>query len=163
MLNTKFALWLGVAPLALGAMFFGACGGDDDDTIGGGGRSGSDEDFVDDFCKAGSDFAKDIQDIGDDLSEETDPEKIGDAMSEPFEDFANAFKDLNPPSDLEDWHDDASKSLDNVVKSLKDGNFDAEALSDEPFPEMPKDAEERLSKLAEENEDCQDSDFDFTQ
>ena len=164
MLNRKFALWLGLVPLALGAMFFVACGGDDDDGGGGGGGgTGSDEDFVDDLCKAGADFAKDLEDIGDDLSAETDPEKISEAISEPFEDFANAFKKLKPPSDLKAWHDDASKSLDDVVDSLKDGNLDAEVLGDEPFPEMPKDAEERLSKLAEDNDDCQESDFDFSE
>jgi hypothetical protein len=163
MLNRKFALWLGLVPLALGAMFFVACGGDDDDGGGGGGGTGSDEDFVDDLCKAGANFAKDLDKIGEDLNEETDPEKISDAISEPFEDFANAFKKLNPPRDLKDWHDDASNSLDDVVESLKGGNLDAGALGEDPFPEMPKEAEERLTKLAEENEDCQDSDFDFSE
>ncbi len=158
MIKRRLALWLGLVPLTLGATFFAACGGDDD-----GGGNGSDEDFVNDLCKAGADFSRDLESLGDDLADESDPEKIAEAVSEPFEDFANAFKDMNPPSDLEDWHEDASGSLDDAVNSLKDGDFDAGILGDDPIPEMPSDAQDRLTQLAEDNEDCQDAEFDFTE
>lgn len=155
----KYALWLGLVPFALGATFFAACGDDDDggsDRPGAG--SGSEEDFVSDLCKIGAQFAKDI----DEAEAPTDPEDL-DSLTEPFEKFAEDFGDLNPPSDLEDWHSEASKSLDDLVKKLKDGDFEALAEADEPFPDLPEDARERYEKLAEDDEDCQEAEGLFSE
>lgn len=153
MLNRKFALWLGLVPLALGAMFLAACGGDDD---GGGGGTGNDEDFVSDLCKASADFLADLEDVGDDI-DPSDLDAAADAVAEPFEDFANKFKDLNPPGDLKDWHDEASDGLDDIVERLKDGDFESALSSADPLPELPEGPRERLTKIADDNEDCKEA------
>ena len=96
------------------------------------------------------------------LTDITDEDKAIEAMVKPFENFANAIDDANPPKDLKDWHDQTVETLDDVVKKLKDG--DVEALSsfgDSPLPEPPADASERLQKIADKNKDCQDADFAF--
>ena len=154
MLNRKFALWLGLVPLALGAMFLVACGGDDDD--GGGGGSGSDEDFVSDLCKASADFLADIESAGEDI-DPSDLDAASKAIAGPFEDFAGKFKDLNPPDDLEEWHNDASDSLDQIVQQVKDGDFESALGGTDPLPELPDGPRERLGKIADENEDCKEA------
>ena len=154
-----WATWLSIGPLALGAMFFASCGGDDDDGGGGGGGTGSDEKFVADFCKAAAKFSEDLDKL--DPSKITDVDKIGETLAEPFEDFSDSFAKLKPPSDLKEWHEDASKALKDTVKALKDGDFE-NTLDDNPFPEFPEKAAERLSKVAEKNDDCKDAEIDLT-
>ena len=157
------ALLLGIAPFALGATFFAACGGDDDDGGGGGGGgNGSDEDFVDGLCGAFKDFEDDFTKIFANPADLGDEEDAAKAMAEPFENLAKAFGDLNPPKDLEDWHKDASDALDDAAKQLKDGNFDEGIFAEEsPIEEPPQAAQDRLEKLINDNEDCKDSNFNF--
>ena len=158
----KLGLLLGIAPFALGATFFAACGGDDDDGGGGGGGgSGSDEDFVDGLCAAFKDFEDDFSKLLENPEDLANEDDAAEAMAEPFGKLADAFGDLNPPNDLEDWHKDASEALDKVAEQLKDGNFDESLFEDDPLEEPPGDAQERLQKLADDNEDCKEANFDF--
>jgi hypothetical protein len=151
-----------------------ACGGDDDDDGGGGGNStttsgggnittsggtGSDEDFVADICKAGKQFAADFQTALKDLgTNASDPNKIAEKLTKPVEDFVKAFAKAKPPKDLKDWHEQATSQMNLLVKNLKENNdFSAFEEQDQPFPDPPANAEERLSKVAEKNKDCQDA------
>lgn len=138
--------------IAGGALLFGACGGDD-------GGGGSDEDFISAICKAGADFFADLEEVD---TEETDPSKLMESFAEPFDKFANAVEDANPPEDLETWHADAVKSLKDIVAKMEDGDVKAlDSLGDSPFPEPPAGTQERLNAIAEDNEDCQEADLGF--
>lgn len=155
----KIGLLLGIAPFALGATFLGACGDDDG---GGGGGSGSDEDFVAGLCDAFLVFQEDLQDLFSDLSDLEDEEEAAKAMAEPFEKLAESFEDLNPPSDLRDWHEDASEALNEAAEQLKDGNVDDGIFAgDQPFDDPPQDVQDRLQAIAEDNDDCIEADFTF--
>lgn len=159
----SLAIWLGILPIALGASFFAACGGDDDDGGGGGGATGSDEKFVADICKAGAKFSKDLESVSSNISS-TDPKEIAAKFAKPFEDFSNAFSKARPPKDLADWHKDASAKLKDAVAQLKKGDAESGFFAgDEPFPDPPKNAADRLEKIAGKNKDCQDADFSFGQ
>ena len=157
-------LFLGFAPVALGALALAGCGGDDDDDGGGGGgsRTGSDEEFVTDLCAALKDFNDDISEVfSDPESFGEDEDKIAEAMSEPFRNLADSFDEMRVPNDLKDWHSDASEAMNKLADQLEDGNFDEASLEEDPFEDPPQDVIDRLQKLADDNEDCQDADFNF--
>ncbi|PFG74505.1 hypothetical protein [Tepidiforma thermophila] len=143
-----------LVPALLGALLLGACGGDSDG--GGGGGTGSDEKFVADICKAGAQFQDDLTKLFASLANVQSEEEAVKKLAEPFESFAKSFKTAKPPSDLKQWHSEASKSLDEAVAAMKKGDANAAIFQqDSPFPEPPKGAEERLSKIAASNADCQ--------
>ncbi len=148
---------LGIAPFALGASLLAACGGDDD----GGGGSGNDEDYVAAICKAGADFQEDLFAAFGDIDPDASEEEQIQAFAEPFENFANAIDNANPPSDLSDWHNDTVDAINEIVDQIKDGNIDALESEDDPIGEPPAGAAERLQAIADENEDCIEADFTF--
>ena len=152
-----------ISTLAFVSLAVAACGGGDDDggSSGGGGGTGSDAKFVADICKAGKTFSDDLTKL---LSgSTTDPSKAIEQIAKPFEAFAKAFDKANPPSDLKQWHNDATKSLNEVVKKMKGGDQEEilSALDGDPFPEPPKSASDRMQKVAEKNQDCKDANFTF--
>ncbi len=124
---------------------------------------GSDEKFVGDICKAGLNFTKALEEVFKDPAALADEDKAIEKLADAFEDFSNAFAKSNPPADLKAWHSDASKQLKEGVKQIKDGDLEGGIFAgDSPFPEPPADAGDRLSKVAESNEDCIEADFAFT-
>lgn len=155
-------------PLAL-AVLFAACGGDDDDGDDGGSDSGSsvqtgsDEKYVADMCKAFNNYAEGLTKALASFAKadsEADIEKMLKSIIDPTEDFAKAFSKMKPPADLKDWHAATAKALSAQVKSLKDAegldSLDALAdVGDIPMGEMPPNIEERLTKIADGNKDCQ--------
>ena len=143
-------------PMVLVALVLGACGGDSDGGSATG--TGSDEKFVADICKAGAQFQDDLTKLFANLGNIQSEEEAAKKLAEPFESFAKSFKAAKPPSDLKEWHSAASKSLDEAVTAMKKGDTNAAIFQqDSPFPEPPKGAEERLSKIAASNADCQKS------
>lgn len=148
---------MGIAPLALGASLLASCGDDD----GGGGGGGSDEDYVAAICSAGKEFSDDLFAALADIDPDASEEDAIEAFIEPFEDFANAIEDANPPSDLAEWHDETVDTLNDLVERIKDGDLDALESEDDPFGEPPAGAAERLQAIADENQDCIDADFTF--
>jgi hypothetical protein len=158
----RVAIRAGFLPVVLGATILAGCGGGGDGGPGGG--TGSDEEFVSDICKAGLNFTKSLDDIFKDPSALADEDKAIEKLADSFEDFANAFAKANPPADLKAWHSDASKQLKEGVKQIKDGDLEGGVFAgDTPFPEPPGDAGDRLTRVAEENKDCIDADFAFTE
>ncbi|MBE7519246.1 MAG: hypothetical protein HS107_08365 [Thermoflexaceae bacterium] len=162
-------LMLAVAlPLAF-TVLFAACGGDDDDDGGSDSegssaniKTGSDEDYVGDMCKAFSSYAEDLTKVMLSIggSEEPDIDKIMKGLVEPTEDLTKALSKMKPPADLKDWHVATVSALSAQVKAMKDAkdleSLDAlEAFGDIPMGDMPAGAEERLGKLAAKNKDCQ--------
>lgn len=145
-----------LVPALLGALLLGACGGGGS----GGTGTGSDEKFVADICKAGAQFQDDLTKLFANLANIQSEEEAAKKIAEPLETFAKSFKAAKPPADLKQWHSDSSKSLDEAVAALKKGNTNAAIFQqDSPFPEPPKGAEERLSKIAANNADCQKSEL----
>jgi hypothetical protein len=167
----RFLGLLSVSLIAAAALM--ACGGGDDDdggSSGDGGSSsfssgtGSDKEYVEDICKAGSKFAEDLQKATQNITaaQATDEKKLAEVMEKPFANFVEALKDAKPPSDLKDWHADAVKQLQAILTAIKSGDFEALENNDEPFPEPPAGAAERLQKIAADNDDCQDAEIDFS-
>lgn len=145
----KVLLGAGIAPVIAGAALFGGCGGDDD------GGGGSEEDFVADLCGLLKDFTTDLDNLDpNDLANEDD---AFDALAEPFETLAADFEDLNPPSELEDWHEQGAETLNEIAQKLRDGDFEFGDLEDDPLPDLPDDVQERYTSLAEGNEDCEEA------
>jgi hypothetical protein len=144
-----------------------ACGGDDDDASGDSGGSqatGSDEKYVGQICQAMKTFTVSLDKATADISSSgsaADVDKLLEKMAAPFEQLAKDFSKANPPKDMKDWHTAATKALSDVAKSLKDakGLEALSALGDDPFPPPPAGVEERLSKIADSNKDCQEASF----
>lgn len=147
---------LGIAPFALGAPLIAACGGGD-----GGGGTGNDEDYVAAICKAGKEFQDELFAAFSEVDPDASEEEALEAFVEPFENFANAIEDANPPSDLEDWHEDTVNAINDIVERIKDGDLDALESEDDPIGDPPAGAAERLQAIADENEDCIEADFTF--
>lgn len=147
---------LGIAPFAIAAPLIAACGGGD-----GGGGTGNDEDYVSAICKAAAQFQEELFDAFGDIDLDASEEEQIQAFAEPFENFANAIEDANPPSDLSDWHNDTVDAINEIVDQIKDGNVDALESNEDPIGEPPGDAAERLQAIAAENEDCLAADFTF--
>ena len=160
----KWTLYACLATVALGGTLFAACGGDDDDSGGStSGATGSDEKFVADICKAGANFSDAVTKLLSDPTKLSDEKSAAKAMAGPMDDFANAFSKAKPPSDLKSWHSDASKALKDAAKELKDGKTDGSFFSGEsPIGDPPKEAADRMTKIADKNKDCQDASFDFS-
>jgi hypothetical protein len=157
----RVAIRAGFLPVVLGATILAGCGGGGNGGSGGG--TGSDEKFVGDICKAGLNFTKALEDVFKDPAALADEKKALDKLADAFDDFANAFARANPPSDLKAWHSDASKQLKDGVKQIKDGDLEGGIFAgDSPFPEPPAGAGDRLTKVAESNEDCIEADFAFS-
>lgn len=125
--------------------------------------TGGDEQYVKDICNAGTKMLKAFEKA---MSGPTpsDPSKALDAMMaafvEPFDQMAKDMQKAKPPKDLAEWHSAAVKQLQELVKNMKDGKLNgSEDLfndAEDPFPEMPAAAEERLQKIAEKTPECQE-------
>ncbi len=157
----RWALALPVAAVVL----LGACGDDDDSgdsrSVGNsGGGTGSDEKYVADICSAFKKMSDSLTKVTSDPSKFSDPKQVITQFSKPFEQLAKDFANANPPKDLKEWHKEASKTLNQGSAAIKKGDFEAlQSLGELPDP--PKGADERLSKIADKNKDCQDGNFDF--
>ena len=130
---------------------------EDDD----GGGSGNDEDYVAAICAAGKEFQDDLFAAFGDIDPDASEEDQIQAFAEPFEAFANALDDANPPSDLSEWHNDTVDAIKDIVEQIKDGNIEALESEEDPIGEPPAGAAERLQAIADGNEDCIDADFTF--
>lgn len=131
--------------------------------------NGSDEEFVKGLCVAGQHFVDTIMksmDITPAASGTATADDLGKffesfftGLGPAFETLAKDIKGLKPPSDLGQWHADATKQLDAAVKALKSGNFDDPAiqnLGNDALPAMPQAAQTRLEKVAASTKECQD-------
>lgn len=138
---------------------------------GNGGATGSDEQFVSGMCKAAKTFVDKLSADMDKITPSATAESLDDLgkffeaffgnLAPAFEQFAKDFRNLKPPKDLQQWHADAATKLDAAAKALKDGKFDDPALQDlgdSAMPEIPKDINDRLEKIAKNNKDCKELD-----
>lgn len=166
----KLGTWSILAALLLVAAFsLAACGGDDDDSggddSGDSGKTssgtGSDEKYVADLCKATLEFSKAFEKL--DPSKVKSEDDVQKLFAEPFENYAKAMSKAKPPKDVKEYHDQVVKALNDTVKSMKsgDGTSGFEALADMDFPEPPAAVSDRLSKIADNNKDCKEANFDF--
>ena len=144
-MRTPFLLM--AAPIVAASFLLGGCGGD---------GAGSDEDFVKELCNASTQLETDLDAAIANASSQTDPEKAIEALVPPLEDFVEAFKDANPPEDLEDWHETASDQLEAEVVAFKEAKSldELEGFGDSPVPDPPAEAKARLRTAAEDIEEC---------
>ena len=141
---TRLSL-LAIPVLSAGALI-AACGGD----------SGNDESFVRDLCGASSELEAALDEAVASASSQTDASKAVQALVPPLEEFVDAFRDLNPPEDLEDWHRTAGTQLGDAVQKFKDANSLSalEGFGDSPVPDPPAAAKARLRTAAADVEEC---------
>ena len=124
-----------------------ACSGDD---------SGNDEDFVKGLCEASTGLRDGVEEALGNARTSTDPNAAAQALVEPIEEFVDAFKDLNPPEDLEEWHDTASGQLEQAASNFREKKDLAalEGFADSPVPDPPAAAKSRLRVAAEDVQEC---------
>lgn len=140
----KFAL---TAAVALAAVSLAACSGDDD---------GSDEEFVRDLCQASTELRNGIKEALENASTSTSPNAAAEALVKPLGVFVEAFDDLNPPKDLDDWHDSASDELEKTFEDFRTKKNLAAltGFADSPVPDPPVDAKSRLRAAAQDVPEC---------
>ena len=165
----KLVLFPALLLAVFAAALFVACGDDDSSSNGGSSgsvKTGSDDAYVGDMCKAfaayGAAMEKATKDLGS-SSSVADITKMMEQLAKPTEQLANDFAKMKPPADLKDWHTGATKSIKDAAKQMKDSKdlSDTNAMSD--IPDMPKAADDRLAKLAANNKDCKAADGLFGQ
>jgi hypothetical protein len=165
-----------LACLVLGAMAMGlaACGGDDDSGSSGGdddddssssssGGSGSDVDkrYVAAVCKAQLKLQDSLLNAEEDNADASEEEAV--EILIPFmQTYVNDLKKAKPPSDAKEFHDDVVKAFsDGIAKLKKEKSIDV--LQDIDPGSPPRRVAERLDKVAEDNEDCQEAEFTFSE
>lgn len=117
----------------------------------------SDESFAADLCKATSQFQASAEAAIKDASSQTDASKAIERLIPPLEAFVEAFKDADPPEDLDAWHDDAAKQLQASLEKFKSEKTLASltGFNESARPEPPADARARLLAAAETVEECE--------
>ena len=152
-LGTSVALTFAAFAAALSV----ACGDDAGGSSNGGSvKTGSDDQYVGDMCKAFNTWLTVIDKVDMNSASSGDVTKILDVLVKPTEQLARDFSKMKPPADMKDWHAATVKALTNMSDTLKKSK-DLSALDSNPFPQMPADAEARLSTLAEAKKDCQNA------
>ena len=152
-----------VAPLALFALLFVACGDDDNGGSSGGssggGGTGNDKQYVADICKASKKFSDSVNALVKDPSILADPKKAADKLGTALSTFANDFAKANPPADVKTWHTQAANEMKQLADKVKAGSDLQQVFGNNgaPFADPPKDIEARLSKEAATNKDCADT------
>lgn len=142
------------------AFAFAACGEDSDDDGGpDSAGTGSDEDYVSGICDAVDKFQEDFSDAFANADEVPNP----DDFAEPFENFVKDLKKLKPPSDLQQWHSQTVDAFEDTVDQLKNADSldDLDDTGTAEFPELPAAAKDRLTAVADRDEDCQQLEEDF--
>ena len=150
--------WSVLLPLTIAfAIVLGACGGND---TGGGGSTGTDEQYVSTICKASLKLTDAIATASSDPSKVKNADDAVKLLSEPFQQYLDDLKRANPPKDVKDYHDQTVKALsDSLAKLKKDKNPAALSGADQPQPSQA--IKDRLSKVADTNEDCKKAGFSF--
>jgi len=116
----------------------------------------SDENFVTQLCEASAELRTDLEAAIQAASTQTDSGKAVGLLVEPLEKFVKAFKDSDPPDDLDEWHDEASDRLQATVDAFKrEQSLSAlVGFSDSPIPDPPAEAKQRLRDAAEDVVAC---------
>lgn len=147
----------GLLALTLGLVAaFGACGGDDAS----GGGAGTDEQYVATICKASLKLTDAVAKASSNSSTVKNADDAVKLLSDPFQQYLNDLKAANPPKDLKDFHDQTVKALSNSIEKLKKEK-DPAALSGSDQPEPSQAIKDRLSQVADKNEDCKKAGFSF--
>ncbi len=149
MTRTRVARWALIAFTILPALVLIACGG--------GSGGGSDSSYVASICTAQKKLQDTLTAAMADPSLLTNPNALTDKLAPAFDRFAKDFAKANPPSDVKEWHASTSKQFADMAASLKSGKDVSQLFSGDGanFPDPPKAAGDRLSKIAATNKDCQ--------
>jgi hypothetical protein len=147
----------------------------EEDEDGGGGTTSKDaEEYASDFCNAVGKYADDIQAVSDSTADMEDPTAMKDMIDQMIPILEGLAKDLDkidPPSDVQDWHeglvsgmgaaadlftqmsDALDKPLDEAMAEITDLSTQMSDMED-PFGSMG-DLPAEYQTALEENKDCQ--------
>lgn len=117
------------------------------------GGTGSDEKYVADICKLSREWWDDMSAAFTKFDPEK-PEEFAKALTDPLNQYANELGKVKPPKDLKEWHEGLVAMFKEMIKGVESGEGDIFSDSDAAYPDMPADAMERLTKIAEKNDDC---------
>ena len=152
--------WSFLLPLVLVVAFALVACGDDDAASGASGGTGTDEQYVATICKASLKLTDAIAKASSDPSKVKNADDAVKLLSDPFQQYLKDLKGANPPKDVKDYHDQTVKALsDSLDKLKKDKNPSALSSGDQPQPSPA--IKDRLSKVADKNEDCKKAGFSF--
>jgi hypothetical protein len=136
-----FALAVSATVLAAAAV---ACGGGD--------STGSDDQYVKDFCTAQRDFKSSLDEAVKEVAAGGGSVDAG-KIAEPYSQLAKDFEDMKPPADIKDWHNGASKQLRDAASRIKKEKS-LQSIGQDPLTGMPAEARERLRKVAQNEQAC---------
>jgi hypothetical protein len=128
----------------LGASLAFACGGGSD--------TGSDEEYVTDFCNMQREFSDSVRVAIQGTSGSADFNDIADT----FDALADAFDDMKPPEDVQEWHDEASDQISSIAEQVKeDRDLGAvTSLERDPTTGVPESPRARLREIAADDPAC---------
>jgi hypothetical protein len=130
---------------------------DGDDSGNDGPFANKDEEYVDGVCTAVLDFNNEVERLGLENPEATE-EEAAELVIEPLDVYIAALKDLDPPDDAEDFHNEVVALTEEVRDRIEaEGNLDA--LAETEPAEAPADVRDRLNGIVAENETCQEAGF----
>lgn len=144
---TRHALLLPGA-IAIAGLSLVACGDDD-----GGSGNGSDEDYVATVCGAMVTFGEEVEDVLADLDPNDTAASI-DAFGEVFANLIDDLEDANPPSDVEDAHNQLLASFRDAQDAFEEDGLEAFETFQVEDIQLEPDVEERLAAVAAETEEC---------
>jgi hypothetical protein len=143
---------------------FAACGGDDDGGSGGGGGggTGNDRDYVAAICKAQLGFFQDLEKAIDEATGDETEEQVVEILAPALDRWVANIRNARPPADIRDYHNEVVRVAADAVNRIKETKS-VDALDTlDSIPEAPAAVRDRLNAVAQENADCREVDFSFS-
>lgn len=125
--------------------------------------SATDAAFVNGLCRAGKQFSDSLTQVLKDPAVLNNTKNLVATLQGPYDQFAQAFAAVRPPTDLQQWHADTVKALNDAASKVKQGQGLDQLFSSGTrlVPRLPAAAAARLSTLVTSNPDCATSGLNF--
>ena len=125
--------------------------------------SATDAAFVNGLCRASKQFSDSLTQVLKDPAVLNNTKNLIATLQGPYDQFAQAFAAVTPPPDLQQWHTDTVKALNDAASKVKQGQGLDQLFSSgtQLVPRLPTAAAARLSALVASNPDCASSGLNF--